>query len=994
MISFRCDHCGKGLKVADNLAGKKARCPSCGKAGIVPAGTEAGLPSQVQAGRSGMAEVKTLPAAPASADERTLPPQNRKLPGAESLSDAGGQTAVGPGWPKEAAQKHSPDLYDFLAPAQQADELGRLGPYRVLQVLGAGGMGVVFRAEDTGLQRLVALKAMLPALATSASAKERFFREARAAAALKHPNIVTIFQVGEDRGAPFLAMEFLEGEPLDDRLKRQGKLPAPAILHIGRQIAEGLQAAHARGLIHRDIKPPNIWLENEPGAGVPPSGGDRPPPEWGTPAGFATGGHVKILDFGLARAMGDQAHLTQSGAIVGTPAYMAPEQAGGKAVDHRCDLFSLGCVLYRMCTGEMPFKGSDTLSILSSLALDDPAPPISINPELPTELSDLVMQLLAKMAEERPQSANAVVESLRQIEAQAGDRTTRLEPRPRKVKEGLPSRTRPADPVKKRLPLPWLVGGGVLGLGALALLLFVLLRPGDNSASRERERPEGGPTDEKLPGTFTNSLGMEFVLVPTGKSWLGGSGGQPGDKEVEVKENFYLGKYEVTQAEWDKLMGTRPSNFTRTGEGKDAVKDVADADLDRFPVESVTWEDAQEFLKRLNERDKQAGWVYRLPKEAEWEYACRGGPMSDKLDSAFHFYFDKPVAQLEPGQANFEHGTGLKRTCKVGSYPPNRLGLYDMHGNVWEWCDDEHKEANGASRRVGRGGGWDNTSGLCTATFGLIVASSYRNDRLGLRVARVPVGKHVVVPAPPPPEKKAETTPTFKNSLGMEFVLVPKGRSWLGGGGGKPGNKEIEILHDFYLGAYEVTQEEWKKVMATRPSHFKAVPGVAPDDQKRFPVEEVSWDDCQRFIERLNKQVQEPGWVYRLPKEAEWEYACRGGPMADDSESAFDFYLDQPANQLLPDQANFQHDTCLKRTCKVGSYKPNRLGLYDMHGNVLEWCDDDLTDAKGTSLRVFRSGCWYFPASNCRAGHRVMNPPSTKGHNLGLRVARVPAGNP
>ena len=256
------------------------------------------------------------------------------------------------------AEEPNRELYDFLAPAEQADELGRLGPYRVLKVLGAGGMGVVFRAEDPGLQRLVALKAMLPALACSPSAKERFFREARAAAALKHPHIVTIFQVGEDRGAPFLAMEFLEGEPLDERLKRETRLPLPEILRIGREIAEGLADAHEKSLIHRDIKPANIWLEGKKA-------------------------HVKILDFGLARAMDDQAHLTQSGAIIGTPAYMAPEQACGKPVDHRCDLFSLGCVLYRMCTGEMPFKGNDTLAILSALALDNPAPPRSLNAEVP-----------------------------------------------------------------------------------------------------------------------------------------------------------------------------------------------------------------------------------------------------------------------------------------------------------------------------------------------------------------------------------------------------------------------------------------------------------------------------------------------------------------------------------------------------------------------------------------------------------------------------------
>src|SRR5262249_19656984 len=142
------------------------------------------------------------------------------------------------------------------------DELGRLGPYRVLQVLGAGGMGVVFRAEDPQLARLVALKTMLPALAASDSARQRFLREARAAAAIKHDHIVSVYQVGEDRNVPFLAMEFLDGESLDSLVKREGKLPVPETLRIGRQIASGLAAAHKRGLIHRDIKPANIFLES------------------------------------------------------------------------------------------------------------------------------------------------------------------------------------------------------------------------------------------------------------------------------------------------------------------------------------------------------------------------------------------------------------------------------------------------------------------------------------------------------------------------------------------------------------------------------------------------------------------------------------------------------------------------------------------------------------------------------------------------------------
>jgi serine/threonine protein kinase len=174
---------------------------------------------------------------------------------------------------------------------------------------------------------------MRTALAANPSARERFLHEARAMAAVRHDHVVTIHQVGEERGVPFFAMEQLEGESLHDRLRREAPLPAAEVLRIAREAAEGLAAAHARGLIHRDVKPANLWLEIQPG-------------EPGASASGGHGGRVKVLDFGLARsAAGDEPHLTQTGVVVGTPAYMAPEQARGEVPDQRSDLFSLGCVL-------------------------------------------------------------------------------------------------------------------------------------------------------------------------------------------------------------------------------------------------------------------------------------------------------------------------------------------------------------------------------------------------------------------------------------------------------------------------------------------------------------------------------------------------------------------------------------------------------------------------------------------------------------------------
>jgi serine/threonine protein kinase len=268
-------------------------------------------------------------------------------------------------------------------------------------------MGVVFKAEDTQLSRVVALKAMLPALAVSATARKRFVREAKAAAQIQHDHVVAIYQIGEANGIPYLAMPFLRGESLDKHLRDAGgPLPVEEVLGIAVQIAQGLAAIHELGLIHRDIKPGNIWLE-APFSPVSPAGRGE--------EGEVPHTRVKILDFGLARAAQGDTQLTQEGAIVGSPAYMAPEQANHQPVDARADLFSLGCILYLMTTGSLPFEGDDVLSTLLALTTKDPVPPHKRNPAVPENLSRLVMALLEKKPGDRPASARGVIKTIRAL---------------------------------------------------------------------------------------------------------------------------------------------------------------------------------------------------------------------------------------------------------------------------------------------------------------------------------------------------------------------------------------------------------------------------------------------------------------------------------------------------------------------------------------------------------------------------------------------------
>ncbi|HEX4145720.1 MAG TPA: serine/threonine-protein kinase [Pirellulales bacterium] len=276
----------------------------------------------------------------------------------------------------------------FLQPASDTAYLGRLGHFDVMRVLGRGGMGLVLEAFDSRLHRNVALKVLDPDLAGDGVARQRFCREARAAASITHENVVAVHQVEKDGsdGLPYLVMQVIAGESLEQRLTREKKLPLREIIRIGMQAAHGLAAAHEQGLIHRDIKPGNILLE---------SPHDR----------------VKLTDFGLARAM-DDVKLTHTGFVSGTPLYMAPEQAMGEEADSRSDLFSLGAIMYEMCTGQPPFTGNSALAILKQITDSKPRPLRELNPEIPDWFAQVVDRLLAKKPADRFQSAAQLAELL------------------------------------------------------------------------------------------------------------------------------------------------------------------------------------------------------------------------------------------------------------------------------------------------------------------------------------------------------------------------------------------------------------------------------------------------------------------------------------------------------------------------------------------------------------------------------------------------------
>jgi len=279
-------------------------------------------------------------------------------------------------------------VLDHLAPTDDPQMLGRIGSYEIVGVVGSGGMGVVLKAFDQALDRYVAIKTLSPTLAASGSARKRFSREARAAAAVVHDNVSEIYGVADANGLPYLVMPYVRGTSLQRRVDDSGPMTPAEVLRIGMQTAAGLAAAHAQGLVHRDIKPANILLSE---------GVER----------------VQITDFGLARAA-DDASLTRTGVIAGTPQYMSPEQARGEAVDHRSDLFSLGSVMYAMCTGRPPFRAETSYGILRRITDSEPRPIREINPEIPIWLCAVIEKLHAKSPNERYQAAGEVAELLGQ----------------------------------------------------------------------------------------------------------------------------------------------------------------------------------------------------------------------------------------------------------------------------------------------------------------------------------------------------------------------------------------------------------------------------------------------------------------------------------------------------------------------------------------------------------------------------------------------------
>jgi formylglycine-generating enzyme required for sulfatase activity len=580
-----------------------------------------------------------------------------------------------------------------------ADVSRQLGKFRLDQRIGAGGCGTVWRALDTELDRVVAVKIPDATVMQSPVLRARFHREARAAARLSHPNVVTLLSVDQVGDTPLLVMEYVDGIDLGRLVARSGPLPVGQACDFVRQAALGLQHAHERGLVHRDVKPANLILTEQ-------------------------GGTVKVLDLGLAllprRAQDVDTSLTEPGCVMGTADFMAPEQSrDSHNADARADIYGLGCALYYLLTAQVPFPGGTFTEKMLRHHTDEPVPVEQLQPAVTPTVAAVVRKMMARRPEDRYQNAAELVAALTEAIAAAPD----TEPTGRGALPPVASAETVVggSSIRQVWRRGWRAASLLLVAIGAASLVYWLGAPGS---------------------TLTNSIGMKLVLIQPGSFWRGSDESEQGSDEGErprrlitISQPFYLGVCEVTQAEFKTVMSGNPSFFKDDHGGGPT-----------HPVEMVTHPLAVLFCERLSAlpAEREANRVYRLPTEAEWEYACRAG-------STTTYCFGNDGDQL--GAYAWYAGNSGGKTHPVGQKRPNAWGLYDMHGNVWEWCEDSADRdyyRSGPNKdpvctkpgeKILRGGGWGGEYG--TPTWCRSAARGHRppdsaTGYHGLRVALSP----------------------------------------------------------------------------------------------------------------------------------------------------------------------------------------------------------------------------------------------------------------
>jgi formylglycine-generating enzyme required for sulfatase activity len=642
-----------------------------------------------------------------------------------------------------------------------------LGKYKIVEEIGRGGFATVYQAIDTTLNRTVALKVMAAPPPGDPTFLERFWREARTAANLKHPNIVAIYEVAEIEGRYCLAMEFLPGRTLAQILQEEGALPPRRVAEMTQQLASALDYAHARGFVHRDIKPSNVIM------------GDQ--------------GHVTLTDFGTVKPA-EGTKLTAPWMSIGTPEYMSPEQIGGLAIKPASDIYSLGIVCYEMLSGQVPFSGA-TPHVLHAHVYDLPVPLTELVAEIPEMVAEVIHHALAKRPEERFASAGEMARALTATVEAAGkslletaaakkeqDKTTislseeqpprpirtagppprvlDIEAREEAIRRAIAAERERKIPavIEKPTPLPGVRKGfprWVAAIGGILLVVGLLSIGGIVYRSRVvAVKPTPAPpsilaTQEPVAEATTvwDKDSSVMVHVPAGDFFMGSSDSDAsadGDEKPMHSVNlddFWIDKYEVTNKQFARFLNEEGNQeedsvswMNVEDEGSNIVYEGGQyrprSGYEDHPVTYVSWYGAQSYCQ----------WAGKgLPTEAQWEKAARG--TGGKIWPWGNDWDEDKVNSKDAGPGH---------TTAVGSYPDGSspYGCMDMAGNVWEWVADRYQGdyyqaapegnpqgPNQGVPRVVRGGSWALPQRLtrCAGRFGLI--PSVRKNDLGFRCA-------------------------------------------------------------------------------------------------------------------------------------------------------------------------------------------------------------------------------------------------------------------
>jgi eukaryotic-like serine/threonine-protein kinase len=606
-------------------------------------------------------------------------------------------------------------------------ENSHFGPYLITGTLGKGGMASVYRAYETDLDRYVALKVLPAGFLQDDSFSERFRREAKVIARLEHPHIVPIHAFGINKGVPWMAMRLIKGGTVASLL-REGPIERSRTVRILEDVAAALDYAHLKGVVHRDVKPPNILLDEE----------DR----------------AYLADFGVARMAEGSTFLTQTGVLAGTPSYMAPEQARSGAVTSRCDIYALSVVAYEMLTGSVPFTADTPVAVLMR-HVEDPVP---VPSGLPEPQARALLRGLAKRPEDRWPSARAFVEALKEGAAAtspaAPDRET-APPEAPASEAALPSARKPWTS-----PRTLVLGAAVLGAVALALLLGRPRReapaaeppPSAPAAVVSSAPPVAAPipTPETAPSPMEAALptqpqagevrqnpkdGLEYVWIPPADGFSMGCVSAdrdcyPDEKpahRVRLSRGYWLGRTEVPVGAYKRFSAVTNRPLPTAPPFNPGWTS------DEQPIVYMSWADGAAFCE----------WAGgRLPTEAEWEYAARGG-----VEGA-RYPWGNQAPVCREGAANgakFDDGGACRGSGaqRVGSYRPNRFGLYDVSGNVWEWCSDWYgARAYGSTPATDPVGP---SSGGERVLRGGALNSNQKGLRVSLRNHLVPVSRSIYV---------------------------------------------------------------------------------------------------------------------------------------------------------------------------------------------------------------------------------------------------------